>query len=77
MLRAGRRQGFLRMLNRFMLRMLTQKYTYVKRYFYVLEGQGDTGSGAAAAGSGASSCAGRRTIAAQVHSWLPVDAHAL
>jgi len=30
------------MLNRFMLGMLTQKYRYVKRYFYVLEEQRDT-----------------------------------
>ena len=39
--RAGQKQAFLRMLNRFMLRMLTQKYRYVKRYFYVLDEQGD------------------------------------
>ncbi len=39
--RAGQKQAFLRMLNRFMLRMLAQRYRYVKRYFYVLDEQGD------------------------------------
>src|SRR2546425_2543163 len=48
MRRVGRKQAFLQMLNRFILRMLTWKYRYVKRYFYVLEGQGDAGSRAAA-----------------------------
>jgi len=50
MRRAGRKQAFVRMLNRFILRMLTQKYRYVKRYFYVLEGQRDRGSGPALVG---------------------------
>src|SRR6266581_9432719 len=50
MRRAGRAQAFLRMLNRFTLRMLTQKYRYVKRYFYVLEGQGDKRGAADRAG---------------------------
>src|SRR6266571_6449968 len=42
MLRACRKRALLRMLNRFMLGMLTQKYRYVKRYFYVVEEQRDT-----------------------------------